>query len=70
MWDGPFYRVRRDGYEICFVPGVGEDLKPLVTRRRRGVRMRWFITAAGSSMMSTRTPGFQSVRDRPTTPCR
>jgi hypothetical protein len=26
MWDGPFYRVRRDGYEICFVPGAGEDL--------------------------------------------
>jgi hypothetical protein len=26
MWDGPFYRVQRDGYEICFVPGAGEDL--------------------------------------------
>ncbi|WP_369273652.1 hypothetical protein AB5J55_30220 [Streptomyces sp. R11] len=26
MWDGPFYRVRREGYEICFVPGAGEDL--------------------------------------------
>jgi hypothetical protein len=26
MWDGPFYRVRRTGYEICFVPGAGEDL--------------------------------------------
>lgn len=26
MWDGPFYRVRRDEYEICFVPGEGEEL--------------------------------------------
>ncbi|WP_328422959.1 hypothetical protein [Streptomyces sp. NBC_00443] len=26
MWDGPFHRVGRDGYEICFVPGEGEDL--------------------------------------------
>ncbi|MGK5642416.1 hypothetical protein ACSNOK_29500 [Streptomyces sp. URMC 126] len=26
VWDGPFYRVKRDGYEICFVPGAGEDL--------------------------------------------
>ncbi|MFE6622985.1 hypothetical protein ACFZBP_40175 [Streptomyces sp. NPDC008086] len=26
VWDGPFYRVRRDGYEICFVAGEGEDL--------------------------------------------
>ncbi|MFE7894845.1 hypothetical protein [Streptomyces sp. NPDC057412] len=26
MWDGPFYRVRRQGYEICFVPSDGEDL--------------------------------------------
>ncbi|WP_256959815.1 hypothetical protein, partial [Streptomyces viridochromogenes] len=26
MWDGPFYRVRRQGYEICFVAGEGEDL--------------------------------------------
>ncbi|WP_309484155.1 hypothetical protein [Streptomyces himalayensis] len=26
MWDGPFYRVKRDEYEICFVPGAGEDL--------------------------------------------
>lgn len=26
VWDGPFYRVRRDGYEICFVPDAGEDL--------------------------------------------
>lgn len=26
MWDGPFYRVKRDGYEICFVSGAGEDL--------------------------------------------
>ncbi|WP_369172620.1 hypothetical protein AB5J49_33645 [Streptomyces sp. R28] len=26
MWDGPFYRVRRDGYEICFVVGVGVGL--------------------------------------------
>ncbi|WP_246101685.1 hypothetical protein [Streptomyces cyaneus] len=26
VWDGPFYRVRRDGYEICFVPSAGEDL--------------------------------------------
>lgn len=26
MWDGPFYRVRKDGYEICFVPDAGEDL--------------------------------------------
>jgi hypothetical protein len=26
MWDGPFYRVRRDGYEICFVPGADEEL--------------------------------------------
>ncbi|MFE5189586.1 hypothetical protein [Streptomyces sp. NPDC056628] len=25
MWDGPFYRVRGSGYEICFVPGAGED---------------------------------------------
>ncbi|MFH0519154.1 hypothetical protein ACHBTE_18535 [Streptomyces sp. M41] len=25
MWDGPFYRVRRDAYEICFVPDAGED---------------------------------------------
>ncbi|MDX3077741.1 hypothetical protein ACIP98_25350 [Streptomyces sp. NPDC088354] len=27
MWDGPFYRVKREGYEICFVPGAGEDLE-------------------------------------------
>ncbi|MER7977051.1 hypothetical protein ACFWA4_00155 [Streptomyces sp. NPDC060011] len=27
MWDGPFYRVRRDGYEICFVPSAGEPLE-------------------------------------------
>lgn len=27
MWDGPFHRVRRDGYEICFVPDAGEDLE-------------------------------------------
>ncbi|MGW4445331.1 hypothetical protein [Streptomyces sp. NPDC004682] len=26
MWDGPFYRVRRDGYEICFVPDAGVPL--------------------------------------------
>ncbi|MDC0770361.1 hypothetical protein [Streptomyces sp. HD] len=26
VWDGPFHRVRRDGYEICFLPGEGEDL--------------------------------------------
>jgi hypothetical protein len=26
VWDGPFYRVGRAGYEICFVPGAGEDL--------------------------------------------
>ncbi|MGW4818413.1 hypothetical protein ACWEP4_05380 [Streptomyces sp. NPDC004227] len=26
MWDGPFYRVKREGYEIRFVPGAGEDL--------------------------------------------
>ncbi|MBK3568226.1 hypothetical protein, partial [Streptomyces sp. MBT62] len=26
MWDGPFYRVGRTGYEICFVPSAGEDL--------------------------------------------
>ncbi|MEV7419325.1 hypothetical protein [Streptomyces sp. NPDC089919] len=29
MWDGPFYRVRRDGYEICFVPDPEEDLDEL-----------------------------------------
>lgn len=29
MWDGPFYRVGRDGHEICFVPGAGEDLDEL-----------------------------------------
>ncbi|MFD5521549.1 hypothetical protein [Streptomyces sp. NPDC127066] len=27
MWDGPFYRVQRDGYEICFVPNAGEALE-------------------------------------------
>ncbi|WSD65420.1 hypothetical protein OIE69_18945 [Actinacidiphila glaucinigra] len=27
MWDGPFYRVKREDYEICFVPGAGEDLE-------------------------------------------
>ncbi|MDH6431688.1 hypothetical protein M2158_000165 [Streptomyces sp. SAI-144] len=26
MWEGPFYRVWRDGYEICFVPGADEEL--------------------------------------------
>ncbi|MGW3019187.1 hypothetical protein [Streptomyces longwoodensis] len=26
MWDGPFYRVRRDGYEICFLPDADEAL--------------------------------------------
>lgn len=26
MRDSPFCRVRRDGYEICFVVGVGEEL--------------------------------------------
>lgn len=26
MWDGPFYRVRRETYEISFVPNAGEDL--------------------------------------------
>ncbi|SDK48677.1 hypothetical protein [Streptomyces indicus] len=26
MWDGAFYRVRRDGYEICFVPNAGVPL--------------------------------------------
>ncbi|MFF2011722.1 hypothetical protein ACFVWY_21940 [Streptomyces sp. NPDC058195] len=26
MWDSPFYRLKRDGYEICFVPGGGEKL--------------------------------------------
>ncbi|MGW1955597.1 hypothetical protein ACWCPI_23075 [Streptomyces sp. NPDC001920] len=26
MGDSPFYRVSRDGYEICFVLGPGEDL--------------------------------------------
>ncbi len=26
MEDSPFYRVSRDGYEICFVLGPGEDL--------------------------------------------
>ncbi|MFD7066010.1 hypothetical protein ACFV97_02100 [Streptomyces sp. NPDC059913] len=26
MWDGPFYRFKRDGYEIVFVPSAGEDL--------------------------------------------
>ena len=26
MWDGPFYRVRRDTYEISFVPKASEDL--------------------------------------------
>ncbi len=25
-WDGAFYRVRRVGYEICFVPNEGESL--------------------------------------------
>ncbi|MFZ4236778.1 hypothetical protein ACOZGD_16545 [Streptomyces murinus] len=26
MWDGAFYRVRRGGYEICFVPDAGVPL--------------------------------------------
>lgn len=26
MWDGAFYRVQRDGYEICFVPDHGVSL--------------------------------------------
>ncbi|MEU2295968.1 hypothetical protein ABZ584_00970 [Streptomyces antibioticus] len=26
MWDGPFYRVRRDGYEILFVPDADTPL--------------------------------------------
>jgi hypothetical protein len=26
VWDGAFYRVRRDGYEICFVPDAGTAL--------------------------------------------
>ena len=26
MWDGAFYRVQRDGYEICFVPDAGVPL--------------------------------------------
>ncbi|MEV8452794.1 hypothetical protein AB0467_08575 [Streptomyces sp. NPDC052095] len=26
MWDSPFYRLKRDGYEIVFVPGAGEEL--------------------------------------------
>lgn len=26
MWDGPFYRVQRDGHQILFVPGEGADL--------------------------------------------
>ncbi|MGV9339620.1 hypothetical protein [Streptomyces sp. NPDC003688] len=26
MWDEPFYRVQRDGYEICFVPDAGVPL--------------------------------------------
>lgn len=26
MWDGAFYRVQRDGYEICFVPDAGAPL--------------------------------------------
>ncbi|MEU1079999.1 hypothetical protein ABZ368_07095 [Streptomyces sp. NPDC005908] len=26
VWDGAFYRVRRNGYEICFVPDAGVPL--------------------------------------------
>lgn len=26
MGDGPFYRVRRDGYGICFLPDADEPL--------------------------------------------
>ncbi|KOV51612.1 hypothetical protein ADL00_40290 [Streptomyces sp. AS58] len=26
VWDGAFYRVQRDGYEICFVPDAGVPL--------------------------------------------
>ncbi|MFF5755157.1 hypothetical protein ACFY7A_06890 [Streptomyces longwoodensis] len=26
MGDGPFYRVRRDGYDICFLPDADEPL--------------------------------------------
>ncbi|MFI5811933.1 hypothetical protein ACIA7S_13310 [Streptomyces sp. NPDC051643] len=26
MWDGAFYRVRRDDYEICLVPDAGMPL--------------------------------------------
>ncbi|MEU3512948.1 hypothetical protein ABZ733_34860 [Streptomyces longwoodensis] len=26
MGDGPFHRLRRDGYEICFLPGADEPL--------------------------------------------
>ncbi|MBT2417127.1 hypothetical protein J7F01_25925 [Streptomyces sp. ISL-22] len=26
VWDEPFCRVRRDGYEICFVPDAGVPL--------------------------------------------
>jgi hypothetical protein len=29
MWDGPFYRVRRDGYEIRFVPNAGVPLEEI-----------------------------------------
>lgn len=31
MWDGAFYRVRREGYEICFVPDAFEALDEVDT---------------------------------------
>jgi hypothetical protein len=31
VWDSAFYRVRRDGYEICFVPDPAEDLDEVRT---------------------------------------
>jgi hypothetical protein len=31
MWDGPLYRVKRDGDETCCVPSDGEDLDKVCT---------------------------------------
>ncbi|MFJ2732476.1 MULTISPECIES: hypothetical protein [unclassified Streptomyces] len=47
MWDGPFYRVKHEGYEIRFVPGAGEGLDEV-----RDVDM-WVIFADGNRWSGT-----------------
>jgi hypothetical protein len=47
VWEGPFYRVQRDGYEMCFVPDGREALEDVCN-----VDM-WVILADGCRWSGT-----------------